>query len=424
MRIFAYNLIFLILLPFTVARIIIKSFLDKGYLTNFHHRFGIYKKISSQKHIWFHAVSLGEVISSETIIRRLLNDTNLVLTTSTPTGYREAKKIYGNDVKIVYAPWDFIFFVKGFIKNFNPIALILFETEVWPSMIYLSEKRKIPVILSNARLSKSSYKKYLSLSFFTKYIFKKLSLVLAQSNRHVKNFKNIGIQESKIKQVGSVKFDSNKIKTTESNPKEYAANLILATSTHVGEDEIIIDAYCKLRIEFPELKLIIVPRHPERSDSVLKILENRNINSNISSRIPNEMDSLSAVVINTTGLLNSLYKLANVAFIGGSLLNKYGGHNIIEPASNKCAFIVGPYMRNFKDILGLFKDQHACMEINDSDELFNAYKELLNNNELRINMIDNASMVVSNNSGSSEKQYKYIYEIIKNEISNSNNQTF
>ena len=421
MRIFAYNLIFLILLPFTVARIIIKSFLDKGYLTNFHHRFGIYKKISSQKHIWFHAVSLGEVISSETIIRRLLNDTNLVLTTSTPTGYREAKKIYGNDVKIVYAPWDFIFFVKGFIKNFNPIALILFETEVWPSMIYLSEKRKIPIILSNARLSESSYKKYLLLSFFTKYIFKKLSLVLAQSNRHVKNFKNIGIQESKIKQVGSVKFDTNKIKTTESNLKEYAGNLILATSTHVGEDEIIIDAFCKLRIEFPDLKLIIVPRHPERSDSVLKILENRNINSNISSRIPNEMNSLSAVVINTTGLLNSLYKLANVAFIGGSLLNKYGGHNIIEPASNKCAFIVGPYMRNFKDILGLFKDQHACMEINDSDELFNAYKELLNNNELRVNMIDNASMVVSNNSGSSEKQYKYIIEIIKNETSNSNN---
>ena len=421
MRIFAYNLIFLILLPFTVARIIIKSFLDKGYLTNFHHRFGIYKKISSQKHIWFHAVSLGEVISSETIIRRLLNDTNLVLTTSTPTGYREAKKIYGNDVKIVYAPWDFIFFVKGFIKNFNPIALILFETEVWPSMIYLSEKRKIPIILSNARLSESSYKKYLLLSFFTKYIFKKLSLVLAQSNRHVKNFKNIGIQESKIKQVGSVKFDTNKIKTTESNLKEYAGNLILATSTHVGEDEIIIDAYCKLRIEFTDLKLIIVPRHPERSDSVLKILENRNINSNISSRIPNEMNSLSAVVINTTGLLNSLYKLANVAFIGGSLLNKYGGHNIIEPASNKCAFIVGPYMRNFKDILGLFKDQHACIEINNSDELFNAYKELLNNNELRVNMIDNASMVVSNNSGSSEKQYKYIIEIIKNETSNSNN---
>ena len=424
MRIFTYNLIFLILLPFTAARIIIKSFHDRDYLIKFRHRFGIYKEKSKNNPIWFHAVSLGEVIASETIIRKLLNDTNLVLTTSTPTGYREAKKIYGDKIKILYAPWDFILFVEGFIRNFNPIALILFETEVWPSTIYLSEKRKIPIILCNGRLSESSYKNYLLFSFFAKYIFKKFSLVLAQSNQHVENFKNIGIQESKIKQVGSVKFDTSKKETIESNLKEYAGNLILATSTHVGEDEIIIDAFCKLRIEFPDLKLIIVPRHPERSDSVLKILENRNINSNISSRIPNEMNSLSAVVINVTGLLNSLYKLANVAFIGGSLFNKYGGHNIIEPASNKCAFIVGPYMRNFKDILGLFKDQDACMEINNSDELFNAYKELLNNNELRINMIDNASMVVSNNSGSSEKQYKYIYEIIKNEISNSNNQTF
>ena len=424
MRIFAYNLIFLILLPFTVARIIIKSFLDKDYLTNFHHRFGIYKKISSQKHIWFHAVSLGEVISSETIIRRLLNETNLVLTTSTPTGYREAKKIYGNDVEIVYAPWDFIFFVKGFIKNFNPIALILFETEVWPSMIYLSEKRKIPVILSNARLSKSSYKKYLSLSFFTKYIFKKFSLVLAQSEQHVKNFKNIGILDKKIKQVGSVKFDTKNLKVKEPNQEKYIDNLILATSTHAGEDEIIIDAYSKLRKEFADLKLIIVPRHPERSGSVLKAMDEKNINAKVSSNIPNEMNLLNAVVINATGLLNSLYQMADIAFIGGSLLSKYGGHNIIEPASNKCAFIVGPYMRNFQDILNLFTDQNACMQIKSPDELISAYKELLNNNEFRINMIDNASKVVSDNSGSSEKQYRYINEIINYEISNGDNKTF
>ena len=424
MRIFTYNLIFLILLPFTVARIIIKSFLDRDYLTNFRHRFGIYNEKSKSNPIWFHAVSLGEVIASETIIRKLLNDTNLVLTTSTPTGYREAKKIYGDKIEIFYAPWDFILFVKGFIRNFNPIALILFETEVWPSMIYLSEKRKIPIILCNGRLSESSYKNYLLFSFFTKYIFKKFSLVLAQSEQHVKNFKNIGILDKKIKQVGSVKFDTKNLKEKEPNQEKYIDNLILATSTHAGEDEIIIDAYSKLRKEFADLKLIIVPRHPERSGSVLKAMDEKNINAKVSSNIPNEMNLLNAVVINATGLLNSLYQMADIAFIGGSLLSKYGGHNIIEPASNKCAFIVGPYMRNFQDILDLFTDQNACMQIKSPDELISACKELLNNNEFRINMIDNASKVVSDNSGSSEKQYRYINEIINYEISNGDNKTF
>ena len=424
MRIFTYNLIFLILLPFTVARIIIKSFPDRDYLINFRHRFGIYNDKSKNNPVWFHAVSLGEVIASETIIRKLLNDTNLVLTTSTPTGYREAKKIYGDKIEILYAPWDFILFVKGFIRNFNPIALILFETEVWPSMIYLSEKRKIPIILCNARLSESSYKRYLLLGFFTKYIFKKFSLVLAQSEQHVKNFKNIGILDKKIKQVGSVKFDTKNLKEKEPNQEKYIDNLILATSTHAGEDEIIIDAYSKLRKEFADLKLIIVPRHPERSGSVLKAMDEKNINAKVSSNIPNEMNLLNAVVINATGLLNSLYQIADIAFIGGSLLSKYGGHNIIEPASNKCAFIVGPYMRNFQDILDLFTDQNACMQIKSPDELISACKELLNNNEFRINMIDNASKVVSDNSGSSEKQYRYINEIINYEISNGDNKTF
>ena len=210
----------------------------------------------------------------------------------------------------------------------------------------------------------------------------------------------------------------------EPNQEKYIDNLILATSTHAGEDEIIIDAYSKLRKEFADLKLIIVPRHPERSGSVLKAMDEKNINAKVSSNIPNEMNLLNAVVINATGLLNSLYQMADIAFIGGSLLSKYGGHNIIEPASNKCAFIVGPYMRNFQDILNLFTDQNACMQIKSPDELISAYKELLNNNEFRINMIDNASKVVSDNSGSSEKQYRYINEIINYEISNGDNKTF
>ena len=134
-----------------------------------------------------------------------------------------------------------------------------------------------------------------------------------------------------------------------------------------------------------------------------------------------DMENADAIIINATGKLNFLYDLVEIAFIGGSLFKQYGGHNFIEAAKNKCAIIVGPHMKNFEDILNLFKDENACVQLESYSELSNVYKELLNNNELRINMIDNATKVVAKNGGSSKKQFKYIYDLINYEISNSNN---
>lgn len=419
MKIFLYNCIFLILLPFMVVRIFIKSFSDKDYLKGFPNRFGFYKVKPKDNLIWFHAVSLGEVISSKAIIKKILNDNNVVLTVSTPTGLREAKKIYQEELVVVYAPWDFDLFVRNFISTFRPIALILFETEIWPSTIHLTSKKNIPSILSNARLSKSSFKKYYSLRLFTKDIFRKISLILAQSEEHVIRFKKMGVIEKNIIQVGSVKFDFDLVSGEEEIKNN---NIIMASSTHKGEDQIIIDAFSKLKKDLPELKLILVPRHPERADSILKILNRKKINSRITSKVSHLKDA-DVVVINTTGQLNSLYKIANITFIGGSLISKYGGHNIIEAAANKCAFIVGPYMKNFEDILNLFKAKNACIQLLNSNDLSQSFRELLNNNELRINMIDNAIEVVAENRGSSEKQFNNIIKLVNYEISNSNNKT-
>ena len=208
MMLFIYNLVLLILLPLMVTRIIIKGFKDRDYLSNFLNRFGLYREASRENLIWFHAVSLGEVIGSEQLVRKFVNDKNVILTVSTPTGLRHARKIYGNDVIVVYAPWDFFLFVNVFIKKFSPSCLILFETEIWPSMIYLTSKRKIPIALSNARLSESSLNRYLLFKSFSKFIIKKISLVLAQSEKHVERFVQIGAQNEKIKKVGSIKFDA------------------------------------------------------------------------------------------------------------------------------------------------------------------------------------------------------------------------
>ena len=412
MRLFFYNCIILILLPILIIRLIFKNLQDKDYLKNFSNRLGFYKIKSYQNIIWFHAVSLGEVISSQKIVKKLLEDNKVILSVSTPTGLREAKKIYGQNLLVVYAPWDFSIFVKSFLNKFRPKALILFETEIWPSMIHACWKNNIPVILSNARLSESSYKKYEFINVFINSTLNKLSLILAQSHEHASRFKALGINNDIIFKVGSTKFDLESDNEFETSDANLCHDFILAASTHKGEDELIISSYLKLKEEFKDLKLVLVPRHPERANTIKDILKSKNMESEISSDIKFNLNKHDVVVINATGLLNILYKRAKVSFIGGSLFSKYGGHNIIEPAFNKSPFIVGPHMKNFEDVLSLFLKKDACIQLKSPVQLYDAFKKLLNNDELRTHMIDNAIRVVSENKGSSNQQYKYIKHLI------------
>jgi len=412
MRLFFYNCIILILLPILITRLIFKNLQDKDYLKNFTNRLGFYKIKSYQNTIWFHAVSLGEVISSQKIVKKLLKDNKVILSVSTPTGLREAKRIYGQNLLVVYAPWDFSIFVKSFLNKFRPKALILFETEIWPSMIHACWKNNIPVILSNARLSESSYKKYEFISVFINSTLNKLSLILVQSHEHASRFKALGINSDIIFKVGSTKFDLESDNEFETSDIYLCHDFILAASTHKGEDELIISSYLKLKEEFKDLKLVLVPRHPERANTIKDILKRKNMDSEISSDIKFNLNKHDVVVINATGLLNILYKRAKVSFIGGSLFSKYGGHNIIEPAFNKSPFIVGPHMKNFEDVLSLFLKKDACIQLKSPVQLHDAFKKLLNNDELRTHMIDNAIRVVSENKGSSNQQYKYIKHLI------------
>ena len=424
MMLFIYNLVLLILLPIMVTRIIIKGFKDKDYFSNLSNRFGFYKEQSKRNLIWFHAVSLGEVIGSEQLLRKFTANNEIILTVSTPTGFRHARELYGNKIIIVYAPWDFFVFVTFFFKKFNPICLILFETEIWPSMISIASKRKIPIILSNARLSESSLRRYLLLKPFAKNILNKISLVLAQSKQHVERFIQIDVLKDNIKQVGSIKFDAIFEKATSSIRINNHNKYLLAASTHEGEEEIVIDSYCKLLEDFQNLKIILVPRHPERANSVIEIFKKRKLSAKIVTHLNIDAENADAFILSATGKLNILYDHADIAFIGGSLFKKYGGHNLIEPANNKCAIIVGPFMKNFEDIVNIFNDKNACIQLNSYKELTSAFKELLNNDEYRINMIDNASDVVAKNRGSTEIQYKYIQDFLKHETNNSNNKTF
>ena len=410
-------------LPFMVGRILLKSMKDSDYKKHFLNRFGIYENAHNLKDIvWFHAVSLGEVISSKKIVKTIAKENNVVLSVTTPTGLREAKKIFGLDIEIVYAPWDLKCFISNYFKTYEPKSLILFETEIWPNMITQSFKNKIPIILSNGRMSDSSYNRYKKFNFLSNKVFQKITHAFVQSEAHKERFNLLGIDNHKISNTGSVKFDveinQNPLRNTIGN------KILLAASTHKKEDEIVIKSYIQLLEENEDLKLIIVPRHPDRAELIQSLLNNFKLDSTLCKEIPQDFSNNNVYVIKATGLLKKLYSIATLSYVGGSLFKEYGGHNIIEPASQRCPFIVGPFMKNFLDIVNDFKNHDACIQIQNEKELFNAFQTLLSDDELRDDMSTRAAEVCLRSQGSLQEQCNTILKIIRGdkvEISNSNN---
>ena len=402
------------LMPIFGLRILYKSFYDKDYRFNFVERLGIGKVISSsneeneKKIIWFHAVSLGEVIGSENIIKNLVNEADIFLTVTTPTGLRKAKEIYkDHDIQIKYAPWDFYFFVLNFINTNQPNLIIVFETEVWPSMISIATRKGIPVVVSNGRMSEKSFNSYKSLSFFSQDVFQKLTLVLAQSSAHKSRFINLGVKSESLRITGSVKYDLKPSKLSKSPEiqKFTDKKFILAVSTHSGEDEIILKSFINITQYFANLKLVIVPRHPERTDEIAKIAKTKNISACIESEGVN--DDCLLMIVDSIGKTSFLYQHAEAAFVGGSLVHR-GGHNIIEPAFFKCPIIIGPSMFNFETIAEDFITNKACRVVYDDKSLATEFIDILNNNTNKLSMIDSASMIIEKNSGASELQLSAI----------------
>ena len=410
-------------LPFMVGRILLKSMKDSDYKKHFLNRLGIYENAHNLKDIvWFHAVSLGEVISSKKIVKTIAKENNVVLSVTTPTGLREAKKIFGLDIEIVYAPWDLKCFISNYFKTYEPKSLILFETEIWPNMITQSFKNKIPIILSNGRMSDSSYKRYKKFNFLSNKVFQKITHAFVQSEAHKERFNLLGIDNHKISNTGSVKFD---VEINQNPLRNIIGNkILLAASTHKKEDEIVIKSYIQLLEENEDLKLIIVPRHPDRAELIQSLLDNFKLDSTLCKEIPQDFSNNNVYVIKATGLLKKLYSIATLSYVGGSLFKEYGGHNIIEPASQRCPFIVGPFMKNFLDIVNDFKNHDACIQIQNEKELYNAFKTLLSDDQLRDDMSTRAAEVCLRSQGSLQEQCNTILKIIRGdkvEISNSNN---
>jgi 3-deoxy-D-manno-octulosonic-acid transferase len=287
-------------------------------------------------------------------------------------------------------------------------------------MIDKAFNKKVPVVLCNGRMSDSSYRRYRGFKSLSQKTLNKISFLFVQSNSHLERFHSLGLPKSKIKNVGSVKFDIDVLDIKDNVNNQ----IILAASTHKKEDELITQAYKELKNEIHDLKLIIAPRHPERAETIKTSIAKMNMKSTIYTSLPSEINDNDIAIISATGLLKDLYSISTIAFVGGSLFKEYGGHNIIESAAQRCPFVVGPYMKNFEDILENFIQNKGCIQINNKKDLVNAFKALLNDEQLRDDMSTRAAEVCMKSKGSSQEQCTTILKIIRGdkiEISNSNN---
>ena len=403
MKLVIYNLLILMLIPVFALRIFFKSLTDSDYTKHFANRLGYSLSDLRQKNkkiIWFHAVSLGEVIGSQPLINKLAEHFDIVITTTTPTGLRRAEEIFPEEIVINYAPWDFVLFINRFLNFYKPDAIIIFETEIWPSMISRAFHKNIPFYLVNGRLSHKSYQAYAISSWLLKDILKQITYSFVQTSKHKERFLKLGIEENCIEVVGSVKFD---ISNRDTNPIE-TAPFILGASTHPGEEEIVLNAYKRLQVN-KDVKLFLCPRHTERAEEIAK----QAVIMGFKVKLYSDLDSedYDVCIINSTGLLPSFYASSLMSFVGGSLVPR-GGHNLIEPAAVGSPIIIGPHIFNFEDIVQQFLDNHACIKVSSEDELLDAMELFIEDLKVAKQYAHRAKKVVERNKGSTEVQASYI----------------
>lgn len=380
-------------------------------------------KFAGKKIVWLHAVSVGEVMAVEKFISEWLDSApeyELLLTTVTPTGQRIAKKFARERIHVCYFPFDLTTVVKRFLDLFKPACLLLVETEIWPNLLTEAKRRNIPVGVINARLSERSFKRYKILPWLFKPLWGKLDFVLAQSEEDAARFRRLGIAEESVRDMGNMKFDqaewSGESAAEAAELRQAwgytSEDLVwIAGSTHPGEEVPLMEAFKALRERFPKLKLILAPRHIERSEGLLKSLEKYGF-SMASSMKKKEGWEPAVLVLDQLGVLKNLYGIADLVFMGGSLI-PHGGQNPIEPARFSKAILHGSHVFNFHKIYHQLDHDGGALRISAPDELSSAAAELLANEGKRREMGQKAFQIVNRLRGASKRQAGWILTFLR-----------
>lgn len=369
-------------------------------------RLGLYPKavrqsLAAARPLWIHAASVGEVRSAEPLVRELKRrapEQKLLLSTFTATGNRIARQMPGVDAA-VYLPLDLPWVVRRALRAFDPAMLVIIETEIWPNLLRGASRRGVPIVLLSGRLSERALARYAMFRAFFRRVMDFFTAFGMQSADDAARIAKLGAAERKISVTGSLKFaaPSDNGRRGFAAAKDPARRVLVAGSSHRGEEEIVLRAFGLARARFPELALVLAPRHPERFAEVEKLLSRSPFAFQRKSRLGAEQYfSLDVLLLDTVGDLPEFFAAGDIAFVGGSLVAG-GGHNILEPARFEKPIVFGPHMANFQSIAENMKHSGAAIEVRDAEELARALMRLLSDAAERRRMGERAAQVAHAN---------------------------
>ena len=421
MYFFIYKIVIFCLIPFALARLTYRALTKPIHLQYLNERFALYSKKrssvwKSRKTVWFHCVSVGETKAIVNLIQILLKQhpsTYFLISHMTLTG-RNTELINNPRIHRTYLPYDTKGASKRFLSFYQPKIGVIVETELWFNLIDQCKFNNIPLNLINARLSKKSLNKYLPFRKFINSKLLQLDSIYVRSEEDLSNFSRL--TKANIKLMGNIKFDSSPPKGTLNKTNQLKKQLkisshfvLVAGSTRAGEEKILLNLVKKLN--YKELILVIVPRHPERFSEVEKIFQSQNLKIVKKSDLGGVKKTPQYVLGDTMGELYELYGLATLAVIGGSILD-YGGQNPIEPMSLNVQTAVGPSIYNFKDMVNTAEKNNAIFRFKNIAELEVIIKNLVDKGQVNQGVIKNAQKYIKQSSGGTDKVVQLINQYL------------
>jgi 3-deoxy-D-manno-octulosonic-acid transferase len=432
----AYLLILLLAAPVLLYRRIVRGKYRDGWAEKLLGRLPI--PVGSNPRVWFHAVSVGEVLQLETLVAELLRQRpglDVVVTTTTTTGLAVAKDKFAR-CHVCYFPLDFSWAVRNAVRRIQPDAVVLVELELWPNFIREVHRRGIPLLLVNGRISEKSFRGYRKLRFLMRPVLQCCQSLAVQSETYAERLRQLGAPPERITVTGSIKFDGVQTNRNNSRTRELCQafgiveteRVFVAGSTHPPEERIALDAWQQLHREFPDLRLVLVPRHKERFEEVAALVEStgfpllrrstlkaeggrRKAESGGAFHQPSTINHQPILLLDTLGELGACWGLADVAFVGGSLTPR-GGQNMIEPAAYGAAVLFGPNTRNFREVVELLLEGNAARVVRRGDELPAAVRELLRDPAAARQLGGNAQRLVLSQQGATRRTVALIAQAL------------